>query len=105
MVVFRSVIITLLVFSLQNQVFAQEKKPIEGEEAIDLDELEEEEGEKEGDDEPLLPVTGTIIEVERNRWLMLVALVVLLPVASLLVPVRRKKPRKVVSTPKEEAKK
>lgn len=95
----------LAVFLLHGEANAQTAGPVEGEEALNLDELDEGSGSEgdSGDNEPLLPVTGTIIEVERNRGLMLVSLAVLLPVAAMLLPVRRKRPRSTTSSKKKES--
>lgn len=73
---------------------AQEKKD---ETEINLDELEEEGEDEAGDGEALLPVSGTMIEVERHPALMVLILVVLVPAAALLF--RPKRVRKRRSAP------
>ncbi|MBN1655688.1 MAG: hypothetical protein JXA30_18125 [Deltaproteobacteria bacterium] len=65
------------------------------EEEIDLDSLEDEKVERpENEEEAFLPMKTAEIELERNAALMWVALLVLAPVSSLLLPVTRTGKRK-----------
>jgi hypothetical protein len=64
------------------------------EEAVDLNSLEEQKTGPETKkylDEPLLPIAVSNIEVERHPLLILIALTVLVPVAAMLFPPKRKR--------------
>jgi hypothetical protein len=77
----------------QATIRAQEVKPAETEEEIDLDSLDDKKEEhkesKSDNEEALLPVNPLPIDLERHRALLLVALAVLVPVSTLLLPVKR----------------
>jgi len=70
-----------------------EAPPDNEEEAFDLDSLEEETGQQEGQIawEETLPVKGTIVETERHSGLVFVGLAVLIPLAAMLLPPRRRR--------------
>jgi hypothetical protein len=85
-------IATVLICS-QATIRAQQIKPTEKEEEIDLDSLDDKKEEpkesKTQNEEALLPVNPITIDLERHPAFLLIALAVLVPVSTLLLPVKR----------------
>jgi hypothetical protein len=83
---------TILLFSRAN-VLAQQTEPTEEEQEVDLDSLDEELGEQSDDKsdntEKLLPMNTALVEIKRNPALILIALAVLMPLSTLLLPLER----------------
>lgn len=83
---------TILLLSCAT-VFAQQAEPIDEEQEIDLDSLDEELGEQPQDEsdnkEKFLPVNPALVEFERHSALTLVALIVLMPLSSMFLPLER----------------
>jgi hypothetical protein len=83
---------TILLFSRAN-VLAQQTEPTEEEQEVDLDSLDEELGEQSDDKsdntEKLLPMNTAFVEIKRNPALILIALAVLMPLSTLLLPLER----------------